>query len=532
MILRKPYKFLIKHFKLIHLLLFLPVVYLLIKTNNIFKFFSSYVSNNYTYSTISNLAGSYINFFMYLAILLIVIVALIVYYLMRQKKKNTKLYIAFIVYYLILFVALTVYHGVLSNLEIEELTAKAARAYRDISLIITLPQYFFAFYSIFRGLGFDIKQFKFELDLKDLDIDEKDNEEFEFVLGVETYKYKRTLRRFIREFKYYILENKFIFTCISIILFLVVATTLYMHFNVYNKSYGTNKTFSHSAFNMNMLDSMITNVDYNGKTITKGKYYLVLKINIINNSVVKTKLDTNNFRLQMGNSYLVPTLDRSDYFIDFGTPYHGEKININTNTTYNLVFELTEKQVKNSYKLKILENIEYKVGDITAHYKILNIKPKRIIDNKNISNYKMNENISLESSNLKDSSIKVKNYEIKDNYIYSYQLCSNNVCRNLNDVVSTGYGTSKVKTTLLILDLETKFDKNTEYYKAIKNTSKFYEDFFTVEYNGKEVTTRNVTPDNLKDKIILQTNAEIKESSNLNLLITIRNYCYKVTLKG
>ena len=135
---------------------------------------------------------------MYLAILLIVIVALIVYYLMRQKKKNTKLYIAFIVYYLILFVALTVYHGVLSNLEVEELTAKAARAYRDISLIITLPQYFFAFYSIFRGLGFDIKQFKFELDLKDLDIDEKDNEEFEFVLGVETYKYKKTLRRFIR----------------------------------------------------------------------------------------------------------------------------------------------------------------------------------------------------------------------------------------------------------------------------------------------------------------------------------------------
>ena len=38
--------------------------------------------------------------------------------------------------------------------------------------------------------------------------------------------------------------------------------------------------------------------------------------------------------------------------------------------------------------------------------------------------------------------------------------------------------------------------------------------------------------DNLKEKIILQTNAEIKESSNLNLLITIRNYCYKVTLKG
>ena len=89
MILRKPYKFLIKYFKLIQLLMFLPVVYLLIKCNDIFKFFSNYVSNNYSYSTISNLAGSYVNFFMYLAILLIVFVALVVYYLMRQKKKNT-----------------------------------------------------------------------------------------------------------------------------------------------------------------------------------------------------------------------------------------------------------------------------------------------------------------------------------------------------------------------------------------------------------------------------------------------------------
>lgn len=532
MILRKPYKFLIKYFKLIHLLMFLPVVYLLIKCNDIFKFFSNYVSNNYSYSTISNLAGSYVNFFMYLAILLIVFVALVVYYLMRQKKKNTKLYIGFIVYYLTLFVLITFFHSVLSDLETAELAAKTARAYRDIALIITFPQYFFVFYTIFRGLGFDIKQFKFELDLKDLDIDEKDNEEFEFVLGVETYKYKKTIRRFIREFRYYVLENKFIFTCLSVILALVVITTLYMHFNVYNKSYGTNKTFSHSAFNMNMLDSMITNIDYNGKYITKGKYYLVLKINIVNNSITKTKLDTNNFRLQVDNGYLVPTLDRSDYFIDFGTPYHGEKIKTNTNTTYNLVYELSKNQVKKSYKLKILENIEYKIGDITAHYKILNIKPKRIIDDINTSNHKMNEEIKLNDSNLGDSRIKINNYEIKDSYIYSYEACVNNTCRTLNDVVNTGYGTSKVKTTLLIIDKESNLDENSEYYKAIKNPDKFYEDFFTVEFNGKEFLTRNMTPDNLKDKIVLQTNAEIKEASDLYLLITVRNFCYRVKLKG
>lgn len=532
MILRKPYKFLIKHFKLIHLLLFLPTIYLIITTNRIFKFFNTYVASNYTYTNISNLAGSYVNLFMYLAALLIVMIALVVYYLMRQKKKNTKLYIAFIVYYLVLFIMLTICHGILSDLEISELSAQTSRAYRDIAFIFTLPQYFFAFFTIFRGLGFDIKQFKFELDLKDLDINEEDNEEFEFVLGVETYKYKRTARRFLREFKYYVLENKFIFTCLSIVAALVIVTTLYMHFYVYNKTYSLNKTFSHNAFTINMKNSILTNMDYNGKTITNKKFYLVLQLYIANNSIMKTKLDTSNFRLQMDGSYLVPTLDRSDYFIDYGTPYHGEDIKKDTENTYNLVYELTEDQIKSSYKLKILENIEYKVGDLTAHYKILNIKPTTIVDKKEVKNFEVGETIDLDETALQNSSFKLNSYEIKDNYLYSYEICNSTSCRTLNDVVSTGYGSSKTKTTLLILEEETTLDKNAIYTKAIKTKNKFYEDFFTVEYDGKEVTTKNITPSNLNDRIILQTSAEISTATNLNLLLTIRDQTYRIHLKG
>lgn len=532
MILRKPYKFLIKHFKLIHLLLFVPILYLLISTNDIYQFFSKYVTNNYSYSHVGNLAGSYINIFMYLSIILIMMIALIIYYLMRQKNKNTKLYIGIIIYYIILFVSLTIFYGILSNLEIADLEAKTARAYRDISLLVTIPQYFFAFYSIFRGLGFDIKSFKFELDLKDLNIDEKDNEEFEFVLGVETYKYKRTIRRFIREFKCYVLENKFIFTCLMLIAFLVIITTLYMHFNVYNKTYSENKTFSHSAFTINMVDSILTNMDYNGKSITKNKYYLVLKLNITNNSNTKMKLDVNNFRLQVKNGYLTPILDRSDYFVDFAYPYHGEKISKNTSNTFNLVYELNKNQIKNNYDLKILENIEYKVGDITAHYKILNIKPDKILEKESVKTYKLTENIDLSDSFLGNSKTKINSYEIKDNYIYTYQTCINKTCRNINDVVTTGYTTSKIKTTLLILDASTTLDKNAIYTKNIKNINAFYENFFTVEYDGIESSTKNITPSNLKDKIILQAPAKITDATKLNLLITIRNKTYKINLKG
>lgn len=532
MILRKPYKFLIKHFKMIHFILFLPVVYLIIKTNAIVKFFGNYVNNSFNYSYIGNLAGNYINLFMYLAIIIIILGAITIYYLMKQKEKSTKLYIGMIVYYILLFIMLTITHNILSDIERKELTAQASRAYRDISIIVVAPGYFFAFYTIFRGLGFDIKSFKFEIDLKDLDINEEDNEEFEFVLGVETYKYKRTFRRFIREFRYYILENKFIFICLSVIASFIVITILYMHFGVYNKTYSKDKTFSHSAFTLTMQDSYLTNMDYNGNQMGKDKYYLVLKINVANNSNRKEILDTTNFRLQVKDGYVVPTLDRSEYFVDIAAPYYGEKLKPNTDNTYNLVYELTKEQLKNSYDLKILESIEYGVGSLTPHYKILEIKPKTAYDVSLIKELKINEEFKLSDSNLLETTIKVKSYEIVDNYTYTYEYCSTNSCRTLSDIISAGYGTTSLKSTLLVLDINADLDKNTIYYKTIKTKNKFYEDFFTVEDSYRRYDTKNITPKNMTDRIVLQVDSRVKDSTNLKLNITIRDKRYNVILKG
>ena len=44
MIIRKPYAFLAKHFKKIHFILSILVVYLMYRTNLIFQFFNEYVS--------------------------------------------------------------------------------------------------------------------------------------------------------------------------------------------------------------------------------------------------------------------------------------------------------------------------------------------------------------------------------------------------------------------------------------------------------------------------------------------------------
>ena len=168
MILRKPYKFLIKNFRIIHLLLLIPIIYLIVRTNNIFGIFNNYGSSSYEMDNISNLAGSTVNLFMYFAILLILGVTIAIYYLMKQKEKPTKLYMALIIYYIILFIMFTIFHNALMNMQTKDMATSTVRAYRDISLLISLPQYFFTFYAAFRGLGFDIKSFKFESDFSDL----------------------------------------------------------------------------------------------------------------------------------------------------------------------------------------------------------------------------------------------------------------------------------------------------------------------------------------------------------------------------
>ena len=531
MILRKPYKFLIKNFRLIHLLLFIPVVYLIIRTNIIFGIFNSYVSNSYTSDNISNLAGSNVNAFMYLAVLLILGVTLSIYFLMKQKEKPTKLYAGLIIYYIALFIALTLFHDALTTMQTKDMASSTARAYRDISLLISLPQYFFAFYTIFRGLGFDIKSFKFESDLKDLDVSEEDNAEFEFTVGIETYKYKRTIRRFIREFRYYILENKFVFTCISAITGLIIVTLLYMHFGVYNRSYTKNHSFAHNSFNINVTDSMITTLDYNGKVLKEGKYYLVLQLFIANNSSKNVQLDSDNFRLQLDDGYAVPKLDRSEYFVDVGAPYNGEKIRSGTSKTYNLVYELDKKQVKRSYKIKILEDIDYKVGDLSARYKNLTVRPRRVTDVKKANDYNLKDKIKLVDSSVGDSTIQINDYEITDNYYYTYELCKNDKCREITDFVAAGHGTTKMTPTLLVLDTKLKLDKSTAYKKAISSDNDFYEDFITMEYDGIEVITNNLTPSGVDDKVVLQVTDNIKNAKSLKLIITIREKKYKIVLK-
>ncbi len=111
MILKKPYAFIIKHFRTIHLLLLIPIIYLIIKTRAIVYFFNNYVTYGYTLNfseVLTNISSHYINILMYISVIVILFIFIAMSVLLQQKNKPTKLYNVCIIYYIIIFLLITI----------------------------------------------------------------------------------------------------------------------------------------------------------------------------------------------------------------------------------------------------------------------------------------------------------------------------------------------------------------------------------------------------------------------------------------
>ena len=535
MILRKPYAFLIKHFKLIHLILALPLIYIVRKTHLVVDFFSTYVSNGYTYQTGSDISGLYINWILYLSVFLIVISIVSIYYLLKYKEKPVKMYVIMGLYYIVLLGMLIWYSGIMSEMSKTVLSAKLARLYRDVSLLIYMPQYIFIIFTLLRGTGFNIKQFNFQTDLKEMQITSEDNEEVEVGFGFDTYKTKRFFRRYKREFGYYVAENKFI---ISIIVIIVLFSSIFIFYKTrgnYDISYSQNKTFIHQTFTVNIKDSIISNLKNNGEELD-GKYYLILKTYVKNNSSKSMKLDCDNFKVYVGKDVLTPVLDRSTYFTDYANFYFGDYLRGKEEKEIALVYKLNKEQINKSFKLKLLSSFNSDKGKLVTKYAVVNLTPV-VLDKINVvSKVNLNEKLALNGTNVGNTLFTAKSYLVTKSYIYDYTTCySENNCKTVKDIVNVDFSKGSTASTLLVLDYDFDLDKETTYGKTIKNDLDFFTDFASV-YSGvkesqAEYNAINITPKNLTNKLVLQVNGNILNSDDLDLYLTIRNKRYVVNLK-
>lgn len=404
MIVRKPFAFLIKHFKAIHLFLFGLLVYVCYKYNGIVSFLRNYISTgNGRYDAVN-----YINYTPIYIILGAIVVMVIIYYLMKYKDKPKKLYLFSIIGYIaviILFIFLFNYLRTFSSSIIEQ---KTLRLYRDISLMGLIFQYIIIVIMLIRGLGFDIKKFNFSKDIQELNIDLTDNEEVELVMGFDTNKTKFKIRRFFREFRYFIKEN-ILFTGLSLIVIVIILWIIVANYTSKNKVYKENEYFG-VDFNMLVNGSYLTKEDNSLKKLSVGNSsLLVVKFKISSNH--SDVLNPDNFILSIYGKTYSPNNKYCSSLKDIGKCYNKIKLT-EQEKEYIFVYLVDDNVLSKKIYLK------YDYGYLTnKNNSVIKVRltPDNI-DDEETTTKRINDILGFNNSVIGDYKLKIEEYNISDNY--------------------------------------------------------------------------------------------------------------------
>ncbi len=534
MIIKNPYAFLIKNFRIIHLLLSVALIYIAYKTSLIYNFLNDYVKEGF-YTYYANISSQFINYYIFLIILLIIFIGVVLYFLLKWKNKKTFYYTILCLYYLALFVVFIYMFDILQSIQVNSVDQRLIRIARDVSLIATIPQYLFVTYTIFRGIGFDIKKFNFNKDLVDLDINVKDNEEVELILAKDTYKYMRGIRRAIREVKYFALENRFFFIVILSVIILGAGLSVYLNLEVYNKSYMETENFIADGLNMSVYNSYITSINYKGSTINKNKSYIIVRININNNSSEDKKINTDDYRLVTKNKTYYPVLSKENYFLDLGDSYQKETFYSGEDYEYLFIYEIDNEDKTGSFIFRILNNVKLLEGNIDADYRDINLSPKSLDETVDIAEYNIEDEINLDKSNLHNSIFKVNSYLLANSFTEKYQYCvKSSECYEGNIVIKPSI--EDENKMLIRLNANFTVDKSIFMAKYLSSGNDFISYFGAINYTlnneSKNTNIKLINSTYVKNNIIfIEVPKEIKTADNIKLYITIRNIRYIVILK-
>lgn len=534
MVIRNPYGFIVKHYKLINLLLLIPILYLVFVMGDLAGFFRDYVGAGYSTKE-TNITESYITILTYVSTAIVLLSNILIYAIIATKKKTSIYHLVGSIYYIIVLIVLFFLAGALQSIADHAMDATFANFVRDTATISSLPGYVMLIWGFVDAIGFNIKTFRIDNHVE-LKVSEDEEDDIEIKVGSDNNTIKRNSVHFVRELKYYVLENKFVFTCIFIVLALIVGYTTYSNYQLYNKTYTINQNFTLDNFSISVKDSYITNVDYRGSLINSGKYYLAIKIGIHNQTARDTAIERSNFRIYIGDEIIYPSYDKSSRFIDIGKMYLGEVIAAGSSDDYVFVYELTKDQVKSSYEMRILNGLTQKKEKLLTKYKKISIKPQNILKTQEIGEAKTKQQLDLSNTTLGETTFKLNKLKIVQSYEYRYKSCApNGSCKEVKELIVPTGGN-----VLVIIEDDLKYDKESSYYK--NGSRDFYTDFVTLEYKYTltSITTQskkgktkliNVTPKIMTDQSIYEAPATLLYATDIDMKVQVRNQYLTIDAK-
>lgn len=507
MIIRKPYAFLIKYFRQIHILLLVFAGYIYYKVNNLQTFINAYIDTE-IYNPQLDAISNYISPLLYLAVFLLLVGTVIILILLRQKKKPRLTYILILVEYIALLLLFFFASSYFNGLNGASINSVQIRLIRGLLTVFSLFQFVVFILLVIRILGIDLQRFGFQNDEEFLQASEEDREEIEVGLNIDKDVYINKLKKQLRHFKYYYFENRFILNIIFVLCFIVLVF-LIVRFALSFKTYEQGKSFQANGYDITINDVYTSKYNSSGEVIEKNQSFVILDLTVVNQAANRV-MNTDDFLLMNNDTTVTPTTKYNEYFTDLGTPYGKTILKYQEKYDYILIYRVPEKFVEGKYTLYYTNN--------SQNIKI-KITPKDYSALEEQKEYKVNEEIQLN-----DTKFTILEYAFIDTIDYLYDRCNMNGCSVQN-------GSTYAKANQRFLSLEVESDSYTgyEFYQFLKDHAKV---IYVVNNTEKEVAIETPIAEVYKGSTTyLTVPSEMVNAQSVFLNIQLRNTNYRYRLK-
>lgn len=529
MILRKPYAFFIKHFKLFHLLMLIFLGVIVYRTNLVRVFFNEYLTET-AYIVSYNEINGLFNNLTYIWGLIVIVFSIIVFLVMNKKEKPVVFYAINILIVFCSMIFIFYSSNIVYKMQSELISVTILRAIRDIANLLFMIQVVQLILTLVRAIGFDIKKFDFKRDLEELDISVEDSEEFEVQFSFDKNELKRKFKKNAREFKYFVLENKKMIVLFSIIFIVLLSIFIYTNFWKFSKNCSLNKFFTTTDFTMKVTDSFITSTDYKSNSITDNVLVIVRietqkSDNIINTVKTQLVIDGENY-YPVFNTY-------DEKLIDLGTVYNNEKLTEDSNK-YILVYEIPEHLKDKKMTFVYLNNYSRTLfGEKYEKLKI-NLNSVNLDENVEQINSSLEKILNFDNQTIKGN-FTIMNYEIKDLFISTYNTCvSKTECYELNQYLQPSFTGYQDKTIIKVNATLNYNEKSLQKYDLMELISKYGKIVYVLDnktYETKDISSTNFSIVKDSKNYYLEIPKQIENASKIDIVINIRNKEYVYNLK-
>lgn len=524
-ILRKPYAVLIKYFKVIHLIIGLLSIFLTYKLTNMMVFLNNYMGSSEVLIQ-KGIADGLFSPLLYISIFIIIAAVISIIVLMAVKKKPIIQYIYTIVIQIAVIAMILFAYKNIKQLEISAVDIRTLKMCSDLLLITILLESTCIIAYLVRATGFNIKKFNFGEDLEELEITEKDNEEFEFSYEVDTNSIRRDIRKAIRDLKYLYGENKRLIHIVLIVSLVVLTGGGIYFYNKNHKYYSLGTPFYFQDYQVSIKDSYITKYDYRHEIIDDERTYVLLKVTANKNASNSIALNTTTMELTAGDHKFYPNVKERN-FIDIGTTYTGQNLS-KSPTEYLLIYELPKSFEKSSMFLTTYTT--------TGEYKT-KIKPQRLDEKPKEHKYKLGDTLDFQGSVFEGIKLKLDSFDIKESFEvnYTYKL-SDTEKFDSKEIVRPSYSGSADKSLLKCTGM---LEVNDDAYLKGISLSDFITKYgkiiyekdgkrFTMSLPMNSVSTKKVK---LNKTSYIEVLKEVETADHVSLVFEIHSQTYNYTLK-